>query len=309
MGCSESKAEETLKDQENTKESKPKLQKSTNSIDLMSYINAEGTLNIHSIQSEGIINTLKRYSYSKVITEANLIKVFNILGLKIEGFSEFYDQFKEQSIYTREAVMYNSQKLCCMFILFGRCLSSEKPALLFSTYGESDGKVIKYDEIERMIKDILWVVLEVLPFYAMQKFKESQILTRQIEALRRAKYELSSVYLNKIIHSSQKSISLKEFSIKLLNQEIVALIKSFDLRKYALESQKFLETLKSFKSSKSLCKQHSISGSVGDSCLDEKDYRINRQYTRKSSTNSISSRFRTERRYRKSCNSIRINNN
>ncbi|OMJ79213.1 hypothetical protein SteCoe_20815 [Stentor coeruleus] len=307
MGCSESTIEKTLEDEKEEKKGKLKIQKSTNSIDLMSYINAEGALNIHSFQSEILISTLKRYSYSKEITECNLIKAFNILGLKIEGFSEFYNQFKEQSTYSKQAVMYNSQKLCCMFILFGRCLTSEKPALLFSLYEELDGKLIKYSEIEKMIQDILWIVLEALPFYAMHKFNESKILAKQIEALCNAKHKLLSVFIRKIIHSSQKSISLKEFSTKLLNPETVVLIKSFDLRKHALESQMFLENQKNF--TKSLSTRHSVSGSVGNTSLDEKNNQINRQYTRKSSINSTISKSRTERHCRRSCSSISFNNN
>lgn len=243
MGCSESRIEKV----ENQNKESEKQQVSDNCLDLKLYINAEGLLNIHNFPSENLVRTLRRYSYSKEITEENLSKAFKVMGIKLEATTEFYKLFKPETIYYREAVMYDAQKICTLFILFGRCQNIEKPSLIFKNYDLSNKNILTQEEISTMIQDILWIILVAIPAFALQQYTNNTVLIKQSESFRKAKPEILSEFKSKLIHKSQKFLTFKEFSEKASKADFMKIFKSFDLRKHTLKRQNFIISPKDLK--------------------------------------------------------------
>ncbi|OMJ74686.1 hypothetical protein SteCoe_26328 [Stentor coeruleus] len=243
MGCSESR---TGKIDDKNKESE-KQQVSDNSLDLKYYINTEGSLNIHNFHSENLIRTLQRYSYSKEITEKNLAKAFKVMGIKLEGALEFYKLFKLETMYSREAVMHDAQKICTLFILLGKSQNIDKPSLIFKNYDHSGKGILNQENINTMIQDLLWIILYAIPIFTLQQYPKNLVLIKQSESFRKARPELLTDFKSKLIHKSQKDLPFKEFLKKASRADFMKIFNPFDLRKYALKRQNFIITPKDLK--------------------------------------------------------------
>ncbi|OMJ67550.1 hypothetical protein SteCoe_35243 [Stentor coeruleus] len=243
MGCSESRNEKIdSKDKESNKQQAP-----DDCLDLKCYANTELSLNIHNFSSENLVRTLRRYSYSKEITKKNLYKAFKVIGIKLEGAKEFYKLFKVETMYYREAVMYDAQKLCTLFILLGRSQNIEKPSLIFKNYDLSGKNILKQEDINNMIQDMLWIILVAIPIFTLKQYPNNAILIKQSESFLKSMPEILADFKSKLIHKNLKVLAFKEFSEKASKSEFMKIFKSFDLRKLALKRQNFIITPKDLK--------------------------------------------------------------
>lgn len=236
MGCLESRSEKV----DNQSKESEKKQASDNILEIKLYTNAELSLNLHGFPSENLVTTLRRYSYSKEITEKNLVKAFKIMGIMFEESIEFYKLFRLETICYKEAIMYNAQKMCTLFILFGKYQTIEKSSLIFKNYDLLGENILSQEDINTMIQDILWIILVAIPTFTLQQYPNKAVLIKQFESFHKAKPEILIEFKSKLVHRSQKNITFKEFSEKASKSEFMKIFKPFDIRNYALKRQNFI---------------------------------------------------------------------
>ncbi|OMJ79215.1 hypothetical protein SteCoe_20817 [Stentor coeruleus] len=228
MGCSESRSSDV------STKTKPKSNKQARSnskrsltmdttINTISdipsdiiYKDAETHFGFDSFKANEVVDFIEKYSKSNKISEGNLRNV--LIQLKNYNPSDFssYKYFKTNE--ESNDILYNTQRIKTLVILIAKGELSEKSQLLFENYSLNPEQILDAVSVKRLIKDILFIALNVIPKQARFLFPDHSGIRSDIVNFLSLKSNMTIFFIDLIL-GNKKFITKNDFIAKLSNEE------------------------------------------------------------------------------------------
>lgn len=197
--------------------------------------NAESRIGFRNISSREIDALIHRYSYDNLLPEENLDKVLENVQLTATEAKYFFDYYRDQTQQDKSYISYCSRKIAAFGILFGRGQDIDKIRLLFNNYDQDSNRELRFHEVEDLIDDILFSVIEAVPNYALKYDKENKNIKRNSKVFKRVKNLVKCMYIDAFL-GNEDMINYMNFVKKFKVEKFKYLIYPNLLRQYCLES-------------------------------------------------------------------------
>jgi hypothetical protein len=197
--------------------------------------NAESRIGFKTVSSREIDALIHRYSYDSLLPEENLDKVLENANLASTEAKHFFNYYKDQTQQDKSYISYCSRKIAAFGILFGQGQDIEKIRLLFNNYDQDSNRELKFEELEDLIDDILFSVLEAVPNYALKYDEENKDIKRISKVFQRVKNLVKCMYVDAFL-GNEDMINYMNFVKKFEVEKFKYLIYPNHLRQYCLES-------------------------------------------------------------------------
>lgn len=239
MGCTESRLS-NIPTTTQSKSNKPTRQKNKRSKTMDTTINfisdipseviykdVEKVYGFNSFKANEIVDFIKKHASSNKILEENLKNVL----IQLKNYSpSVFSSFKY--FKTNEEIndiSYNAQAISTLVILITKGELSEKSQLLFANYSLNPEQILDAVSVKRLIKDILFIALEVVPKQARSLFPNHANIKSDIANFRSLKNGMSRFFVALIL-DNKNFITKNNFLAKLNNEEAKKLASPHGIR-------------------------------------------------------------------------------
>ncbi|OMJ74690.1 hypothetical protein SteCoe_26332 [Stentor coeruleus] len=203
----------------------------------------EKLLNLQLISSRKLDLLLHRYSYSNFIPEKNFLKVCDALSINYQVTKHFYSLLKITDNGNNKELIFCSRKLCTLGIIYGSSSELEKVRLLFQNYDIDTSKVLNTYEISKLVQDVVFIVLEAIPLFAMHLYPFDSEIMCFIQKFNMAKEYVQDIIVNMLMNDSSE-ITYAAFLKSFKSFQVRSLINPKDLRKFCEKIDQRLANMK-----------------------------------------------------------------